>query len=167
MREITQIIYEFEELRKEVQEKLIGQEEEYQKEVYCEDCLEEDMAEKARELLKKYFKDKATLNNILYDLGYCQGDGAMVEFTLDDGKHYIEVQHNSYCRYYHENSFSITYPSGDYLTDKQEEKLKEKIIKMNEELKKYGYELIEQEYNREEIIETLSKNEYYADGTIY
>lgn len=167
MREITQKVYEFHELDKDIQEKLIEKEREYQTESYCEDFLQNDMTEKAKELLQKYFKDKAVFSKIYYSLGYCQGDGAMIEFEVEYYGKLIYVKHDNYCRYYHERSFCLEYPNYDYLTDKQEEKLKEKIYNMNYELMKYGYELIESEYSREDIEDILSENEYFIDGTIY
>lgn len=167
MREITQIIYEFKELSEEVQEKLIKQEIEYQKEAYCESFLKEDMEEKAKKLLEKYFKGKAIFSKIYYSLNYCQGDGAMIEFELEYYGKLIYIKHDNYCRYYHERSFCIEYPNYDNLTENQEVLLTDKIEKMNEELARHGYELIEQEHSREEIIDLLSDNEYYADGTIY
>lgn len=166
IKETKDIIYKFNELDKEIQEKLIEEEIEYQKEAYCECCLQEDMEEKAKELLKKYFKGKATFTDVYYSLGYSQGDGAMIAFTMDYYGKFVGVEHSMWCNYYHERSFAITSHDGNYLTDTQEEKLKEKIVKMNEELTKYGYELIEQEYDRAEIIDGLSENEYFANGEI-
>lgn len=167
MREITQKVYEFHELDKNIQEKLIEKEREYQKEAYFEDFLEEEMEEKAKELLYKYFKDKVIFSNVYYSLGYSQGDGAMVAFELKYYGKLIYVKHDNYCRYYHERSFCLEYPNYDYLTDNQEKQLKEKIYNMNYELMKYGYELIEAEYSREDIEDILSEREYFIDGTIY
>ena len=167
MREITQKIYNFNELSKEIQEKLIEKEKQYQKEAYCEDFLFEDMEEKAKELLQKYFKDKAVFSKIHYSLGYCQGDGAMIEFEVEYYGKLIYVKHDNYCRYYHEKSFCLEYPNYDYLTDKQEEKLKEKIYNMNYELAQYGYSCIEHEYCDEDIIYLLQENEYFENGERY
>lgn len=167
MREITQKVYEFHELDKDIQEKLIEKEREYQKESYCEDFLEYDMTEKAKKLLQKYFKQKAVFSGINYSLSYCQGDGAMIEFEVEYYGRLIYVKHDNYCHYYHERSFCLEYANYDYLTDNQEKQLKEKIYNMNYELMKYGYELIEQEYSEDDIIEILSENEYFIDGTIY
>ena len=44
-------IYNFEELKEEIQEKLIEKEKENQEEIYCESFLYDDMKEKAIELL--------------------------------------------------------------------------------------------------------------------
>lgn len=167
MREIKQTIYNFNELSKDIQEKLIENEKQYQKEAYCYDFLYSDMKEKAKELLKKYFKDNAVFTGVEYSLTYCQGDGAMIEFELKYYGKLIYIKHDNCCRYYHERSFTLEYPNYDYLTATQENKLKEKIYKMNYELMRYGYEIIEREYSNDEIIELLSENEYYEDGEIY
>ena len=167
MREITQKVYEFHELDKDIQEKLIEEERQYQKEAYCEDFLYSDMKDKAKQLLRKYFKDNAVFTDVEYSLNYCQGNGAMIEFELKYYGKLIHVKHDDYCHYYHERSFCLEYPNYDYLTDKQEEQLKEKIYNMNYELMRYGYEIIEREYSDDDIIEILNENEYYADGEIY
>lgn len=162
MREITQKVYEFHELDKNIQEKLIEKEKEYQKEAFCEDFLLEEMQEKAKILLQQYFGKNATFKNVYYSLNYCQGDGAMIEFELTYYNKPVTIK--QYGHYYHEKSFQIC---SYELTEKQEKQLKEKIYNMNYELMKYGYELIEQEYSEDDIIEILSENEYFIDGTIY
>ena len=45
--------------------------------------------------------------------------------------------------------------------------MKEKIYKMNCELSKYGYDLIEFEHENNEIIEILNEDEYFKNGEIY
>lgn len=162
MREITQKIYNFNELSKEIQEKLIEKEKEYQKEAFCNDFLLEEMEEKARILLEQYFGEKATFKNVYYSLNYCQGDGAMIEFELTYYNKPITIK--QYGHYYHEKSFQIC---SYELTEKQEKQLKEKIYKMNYELAQYGYILIEAEYSNDEIIEILQENEYFEDGSIF
>lgn len=156
-------IYEFKELKKEIQDKLIEEEREDQKDIYCEDCLLDDMKLKAIELLKKYFNNKATFKNVYYDLSYCQGSGAMIEFNLNYYNKPVEIKHNGF--YYHERSFSINIYE---LTEKQEKQLKNKIIKMNEELAKAGYSYIEyfDEMPDSEIINILSDFDYLENGEI-
>ena len=166
MREITQKIYNFSELDKNIQEKLIEKEIEIQKDFYCENFLYDDIKEKAKELLQKYFKGKAVFKNVYYSLNYCQGDGSMIEFELIYYNKLIFINHNN-GHYYHENSYCIEYLDCDFLTDNQEKQLKEKIYKMNRELTKYSYQLIEFECERKEIEEILSENEYFKNGEIY
>ena len=162
MREITQKIYNFNELDEEIQKKLIEKEKENQKELFCECFLLEKMQEKAKELLQKYFKNSATFGRVFYSLSYCQGDGAMIEFELKYYNKIVQVKHHGH--YYHEKSFQVC---SYELTEKQEKQLKEKIYKMNCELVKYGYDLIEFEYPDNEIIEILNEDEYFENGNIY
>ena len=220
MRIIEEKIYKFDELSKEVQEKLIEKEQENVRNDYAEFCLYDDMVEESKELLKKYFGSGAELTRVLYDLSYCQGSGAMIEFDInivDLNKKYkvfndeeirfltdkvivndIKVRHNN-SRYCHEYSFGIDYGyyncwnfediKDDYkitedgfntlwdrfdkLTDDSNKHYTDSefikdIIKMNEELARFGYNTIEDyEEDTDFVIENLSENEYYEDGSVY
>ena len=123
-------IYEFDELADEVKNKVLEREKQYQEMNYCDYQLYNDLKDKADELLKKYFNIKNGVNNINYDLSYCQGSGAMIEFDInieDLNKKYniltdeelrfindkdivnnIKIQHNN-GMYYHEYTFNIEY----------------------------------------------------------
>lgn len=166
MRTETKVIkiYNFDELSEDIKRKLIEKEIEYQHEAYCEDFLESDMKYKANELLKKYFKNNnATLKKVYYNLSYCQGDGAMFEFDLYYYNKHVQIQH--YGHYYHKYSFII---ADNYeLTEKQENQLKEKILKMFEDFEDYGWGLIDYRITEAEAIEILQENEYLEDGTIF
>lgn len=153
-------IYEFKELDKNIQEKLIEKEQQQIIEDYCTYCLYEDLEEKAKELLKKNFKN-AELKKIYYDFNYCQGNGVCLEFDLVYYNKDISIKQEG--RYTHERSFTIW---GD-ITEKQEDKLTEKIININRELKKYGYNLIENAATREEVILNLEKFNYLKNGNIF
>ena len=146
---------------------MIEEEKRSEAEFYLDNFLIEDMQEKAKELLKKYFGKNATFKNVYYSLAYCQGDGAMIEFDLYYYNKFVKIRHNGY--YYHKYSFIIddidTY--GEYLTDKQTEKLKEKIVKMNDELEKAGWHFIEYEPSDDEAIEFLKDNKYLENGEIF
>ena len=156
-------IYKFDELEENIQKRLIEKEIQYQSEFYCNYCLKDDMEEEAEILLKKYFKNNATLKNVYFDISYSQGSGAMIEFELTYYNKPITIkQHGYYC---HAKSFII---DNDYLlTDKQEEQLKWKIIEMNEELTKIGYNLIKNVETEEEAKEYLQGLEFLSDGSIY
>ena len=137
MQEITKVfkVYNLEELDEKIREKLIENKMEIIQNDYLESFLYEDMEQRARELLKKYFGDKAKFDKIQYSLSYCQGDGAMIEFNL---LYYNkELQIKNYWHYCHAKSFII---NGD-IDGVRYEKLYDKIINMNEELTKYGYNL--------------------------
>ena len=129
MRTIERKIYKFDELSKEVQDKLIEKEQENVRNDYLEFCLHDDMNYESEVLLEKYFKG-ANIKNVYYDLSYCQGSGAMIEFSInfeDLNKKYhivskeeerfltdkgvvnnIIVRHNDNF-YYHEYTFGIDY----------------------------------------------------------
>ena len=155
-------VYNFEELSEEVQNKLIEQEKENIYNNYMDLCLYDDMTFKAEELLQKYFGDKATLNHVYYSLSYCQGDGAMIEFELYYYNKLVKIHQSGF--YYHSRSFTIdTYE----LTEKQEEQLYNKIVKMNEELESYGWQLVGWEPEEAEAKENLKENKYLQDGTIF
>ena len=126
---------------------------EIEKNIYCDCCLKSDMEEKAKELLDKYFKG-AIFNNVYYSLGYCQGDGAMIEFSIEieDFNKYYHVFNNEEMkflldydiiekieviqsgRYYHKYAFDIN-------------------ICYNNAYWEYGYDDIKDDYN-------ISKNDF-------
>ena len=162
--EIQEIkIYNFNELNKDIQKKLIEKEIEYQNTAYIEDCLYYDMEEKAQELLNKYFKNNnAILKNIYYSLSYCQGDGAMFEFELNYYNKTVKIKHDGH--YYHKYSFII---DSWELSEKQEKQLKEKILKMFTDFESYGWELVDYRISEAEAIEILQENEYTENGSIY
>lgn len=162
MREVIKkfTIYEFKELDQNIQEKLIEEEQQQIVENYCTYCLYEELEEKAKELLKKNFKN-AELNNIYYDFSYSQGDGVCLEFDLVYFNKDISIKQEG--RYTHERSFTIW---GD-ITEKQEDKLVEKIININRELKKYGYNLIESVATRESAILSLEEFDFLKNGDIF
>lgn len=157
MRTITKKIdlYKFEELDKDIQEQLLDKEIEEQVEMYCEDCLHDDMLEQGRIGLQDMFDvdyEKASnmLNEVYYDLSYSQGSGAMIEFNIDietfNNKYniyneeemrliedkglinIIKIFHNDNF-YYHEYTFSIDYDESFYYWDYEDIKDDYKISK--------------------------------------
>ena len=156
-------IYDFDELSKEIQEKLIKKEEKGIRENEVDEFLEEEMEQLAIQLLEENFEEKAVFQDVYYSLSYCQGDGAMIEFDLNYCGKDVKIRHNPYCHYYHERSFEII---SDNLTENQENTLKEKIIKINTQLAKYGYEFIEED-RTEQAIEQLKDCMFYENGEIY
>ena len=75
--------------------------------------------------------------------------------------HIIQYEHY----YYYEKSFYIENESE--LTTKQYNILYKKIVDMNLELKKAGYDFIENVSTNYDIIENLQENEYLKDGTTF
>ena len=124
-------VYKFNELEKDVQEKVLERYTESEHDFYIDNDLYDDMVDLARCTLENYFKG-AKYNNIYYDLSYSQGSGAMVEFNIDlkdlnnkykmltdeevkkcsdIGYTNIKIYHNN-SNYYHERSFDIDW--NDY-----------------------------------------------------
>lgn len=166
MKEITKTIkvYDFEELSEKIQKKLIEEEKENIFESYLEWELYEDLTELAKEILQQHFGEKAIFNKIYYNLSYCQGDGAMIEFELE---YYGKLQTIKQCgRYTHSRSFSI---NGDFLGEKREKQLKEKIVEMNEDFteKAYSYVEIDNIIDNENAIENLKQYQYTENGNIF
>lgn len=221
MRKIEQTIYKFNELGKDIQEELINNEKETNRDEYIHWYLHDDMGSKASDLINDCFGIESDYLYTYYDLSYCQGSGAMVEFDInieDLNNKYkvftneeirfltdkgivnnIEVRHNN-SNYNHEYTFEVDYHyyglgvdfediKGEYdITEDEFNNLENKIdsllydgnkhynespfvkdiISMNEELTRYGYNIIENcEMDVDSIIGTLSECEYYIDGSVY
>lgn len=158
-------VYNFNELSKEVQKKVIEREEKEIRELEIEDFLKEEMEFYAQQLLEENFGDKAVFQNVYYSLSYCQGDGAMIEFDLVYYGKNLSIKHDKYCHYYHENSFEVI-ENDKELTELQYNTLKEKIIKINKQLAEYGYQFIEED-RTSQAIEQLKNCMFYGNGDIY
>lgn len=130
MRKITKNIYKYDELKEEVKEKVSERIKEKEQEFYNEVCLEADMDAFGNEYIKDTFGIDPDYLQVWYDLSYCQGSGAMVEFDITiyelNNKYHIftdeemrlindkgfidtiKVRHDN-PSYYHAYSFSINY----------------------------------------------------------
>ena len=159
-------IYEFEELKTEIQQALIENEARGIREIEIDEFLEEFLQNMAVNLLEENFEEKAVFQDVHYSLSYCQGDGAMIEFDLSYCNKNVQIRHNG-GMYYHERSFVIKEVDFDKkLTDKQYNQLKNKIIGINEQLTRYGYLFIEED-RTEQAIEQLKDCMFYENGDIY
>lgn len=157
-------VYEFEELKPDVQEKVIydfrGQNE------YS--FLSDDLNYQLMKLLKKY-KIKYDDLKLYYSLSYCQGDGLCFIGTFNFKGFSFTINHTGH--YYHKNSTEIfieDYSEDDELTemisnkvkDSVEQEFKEIYFKICEKLERLGYEMIEYEDSEEHIKEIIEINEY-------
>lgn len=153
MRTIEQTIYKFDELSKEVQNRLIEKYKEKEYDFYIDYELDNDMIELAKELLNDYFGANANYVSCMYDLSYSQGDGAMIEFNvylsellnfneiteftkeeikiLHDCGDLIKVRHKG--SYYHEYCFDFDYSDYTYFSDDWTDEMQEKLDKFMEE----------------------------------
>ena len=196
MRKVTKEydVYKFEELEKEVQEKVLDHYIEMSYECYLDNMLYDDMVELAKDSLQNYFKG-AEYQEIYYDLSYSQGSGAIVEFDIDlkylnnkykmlsqeeiDGLEdfggtNIKVYHNN-SHYYHERTFDIDW--NDYTDNDNFEKIQDKIdimidlfrediVLMNGEIARDGYNMLEDKTTFEQMaMDSINDLEFLSDGS--
>ena len=195
MEQVKINIYDFKELDKKIQERLIKDEAEIQADIYYETQLDNDMKDYACKLLRDNFKDSLFLN-VWYDLSYGQGSGAMITFDINiealNNKYKmltkkeiekieetdittISVKHWGY--YCHALSFDLDYQDYTFYIDnfdktqeklnKMIEKFKKDIIDMNKQLTKKGYEYRDFVSDRGTLIDILEENKYLKNGIIY
>lgn len=161
-------VYEFDELKDDIKKKVLEKEKEYMKESYIDCCLYDDMGCKASDLINDYFGITSDYLKTYYDLSYCQGSGAMVEFDINivdlNNKYkvfsneeisfmvdnniieYIDVRHDN-SNYYHEYTFSVNH---DYYNGYSYDDIKDKYgitEKDFETLDDRFYELVD-DYNK-------------------
>lgn len=197
MRTVGINVYKFDELEKDIQEKLIEVQEQDDYQFYLDYELDCDMNDIAQHLLEESFKG-AEYKRVYYDLSFSQGSGAMIEFDIDlkdiNSKYKmlskkeitrlenirfnteVRVYHNDNL-YYHENTFDVDYEDCTFYNDNMEDigrtidemikRFGEDIYSMNRELTKKGYALFDAFPNRDMAIFNLRENEYFKDGTIY
>lgn len=167
MKEVTKTfkVYEFNELDENLKGRLLENQINVCQNDYCEYYLKDDLSYYAEELLKKYFGKSAKLIDIYYDLSYCQGSGAMIEFEFKYYGKNIRIKHRG--NYYNAYTFILEYQDYEYLGEKREEQLKNKIVKMNKELEKYGCELIDYENFKSLAEEMLEEEMFLENGKIF
>ena len=179
------ILYKFDELSKDVQERVLEKYIDIEYQHYLEYCLYDDMENLARDLLQTYFKG-ANYTNIYYDLSYSQGSGSMIAFNIDledlnnkynklskeqikelesFGGTDIKVYHND-SHYYHEYTFAIDYNNFtmygyEWETFENEDEIEDKIDEMIKQFKKdivnMNKELSNSGYNQ------LENKEYFEE----
>lgn len=153
-------IYEFEELKPEIQEKVLN---------YFRNNNEFPfLSEELTELLKEKLEESKIGYNdslkIYYSLSYCQGDGFCFIGDFDYKDYKVLIKHIG--NYYHSNSVSIDIVKTD--TEGNEINAEENIYIEFKELYKsicrlcenQGYAEIEYENSEECIKENIKANEY-------
>lgn len=165
-------VYKYNELSKEKQEEILKEYQTRCSEDFANHFLEDELNEKAAELLQTNFKDiKTELIEVYYDLDYSQGSGAMIAFntTIEEiNKKYkklnneevqkiidvncndVIVQHYSGSRYYHENSFDVDYQDITYYEDNLEEidkKIDDMIELFKSDVYSINHDLVKYGYN--------------------
>ena len=160
-------VYKFNELKKDVKEKVLNSFRENNDYSFLNDTL----IYKLGELLKKY-KIEAVDLNLMYSLGYCQGDGLSFTGTYKWKEHTIFISRSG--NYYHKHSTDIYFKElgEEYDEDELTELVNEKIVETREkefkeiyykicdEIEKEGYKEIEDEDSEETIKEIIKMNGY-------
>lgn len=164
-------VFEFSELDKEVQKKVINH---FRNDGYFDNpqYLKEVMTEKLKEELEKAKMVEVEKPELHYSLSYCQGDGAMFTGKFEWNGWTVKIEHRGH--YYHERSTNIdmtkdTEEGEVYASVDELEHFEEKVyIPICLELKKVGYSVVDEEYSEEYITDLIEVNDYTfrKDGTI-
>jgi hypothetical protein len=167
MKKVEIEVYNYDELTEDIRLKLLEDEMKAQREFYIDTYLADDLKEKALSFIREefiHYRLKSEDIKVWYDLSYSQGSGAMVEFELIT-KQYDTIKIKQKGNYYHQYSFEIdTYLD---LSEDEENDLKEHIVRINNKLTNYGYNLIEREWDKEEALLYLREQEYYKNGRFF
>jgi len=155
-------VYKFEELKENIQEKVLNNFRENNDLMFLDEYLNNYL----EELLIKY---KILVNNdkyfkLYYSLSYCQGDGVCFIGNFEYKNFKIKIEHNF--NYYHKRSTDIYIYKEDKkgneieVTEKQEEHFKNIYYEICDLIEKAGYDYIDSENSEENIKELISINEY-------
>ncbi len=120
--------------------------------------LSEYMEEQGRELLEAEGFTNITIDGVYYSLAYCQGDGAMMEFSAERNGLYIKVKQSGH--YNHERSTSITVTNEEGEELESEEIEEDILVPLFKELATQGYNYIDAENEEEYIAENIRANDY-------
>jgi len=162
MRTETISVLQFDELKSEIQEKVI--------EKYREDLdypfLSDNLDEELNELLQKHkIKGEAT---IYYNLSYSQGSGCCFIGSFKWRNYNITIQHRSNLDY-HKRTVGIYIETrfGNEAKESINQEFEQIYSKICDRLEESGYNYIEAEQESENIAENIRINEYefLADGT--
>lgn len=119
--------------------------------------LSADMRERAGELLKGAGIE-ATTYRVYYSLGYCQGDGAMIELDGIWNGYGVSVRQSGH--YCHEYSTSIEVSDRETGEEVDKKDFQEVYVPLCIELEKYGYRIIEDANSDATVDEDIRANEY-------
>jgi len=174
MEQKTIIVYDFEELKEDIQEKVLN----HFRETNDYHFLEENLQEHLREILEEYKIKCLDEPRLRYSLGYSKGDGLSFvgAFEFQGVRFYCKEGNlsNYYC---HSNTIDIEMEEledeendGDLTEELQLIKIKEYEKTENEfnefyhdickKLEKIGYEEIEYQDSDENIKDNIQINEY-------
>lgn len=161
MKEITLKLYTYEELSKGAQEHALAEHNKDNYDPYLQSHLKNLVKEELDESKIKYGTDSV---NVLYSLGYSQGDGLMFEGTLyDDKDRTITIKHSGH--YYHSLSRTIDYPEA---SERDYANFEEVYTDICNKIEQAGYAAIRYNESEEAFINMCESNEFTfeEDGTM-
>lgn len=174
MKTITKVynVYEIGELSKGAQEvaraKWVENNDYYFLSDYLNERLHELLEEKGIKDTNDTSKAGTRPTQVLYSLGYSQGDGCMFEGDFIYKGYNVNVKHSG--RYYHFNSknITITDDEGNDIDRQIYEEFDALYIEICKELERLGYDFIEYEDSMEAFQESCDANGYNftSDGVM-
>jgi len=151
-------VYDFKELKQDVKDKVIERFREHNQYDFLTDNLKDELTEF---ILPKH-KIKIDYNfKIYYDLGYCQGDFFNF-YGVFNWKCYKVIIKS-------DNDITIETLQGNDAKDSIYQEFEELYKDICKAMKKFGYDLIEEEDKEENIIDIIDCNDYkfLSNGEIY
>lgn len=161
----TYQVYTFNELPPEAQEKALQKWREGNDYPFLEDEMRQWLDEKLAEAKIEVVDGL----KMFYSLGYCQGDGAMFEGRFRWDGCDVGVKHDGHYNHYNSKVIELTDPeTGEYCEDEKAERFNTLYVDLCKDLAKWGYALIENEDDPDNIKETFEANGYMftEDGRI-
>ena len=121
--------------------------------------LEDYMTELCIELLEE--NEIVGKPTVMYDLSYCQGDGAMFEGSFEWKGYTIDIKHSGHYYHYNSKDMSIYDKDGDEIVAGDIDiDFNNLYVEICDKLERAGYKYIEEEREEENILDTIRANEY-------
>lgn len=175
----TYNVYKLEEITPEAQEKARAKWSEKNDYYFLSDYLNEKLHELLEEKGIKDLNDTSKAGTrptqVIYSLGYSQGDGCMFEgdyiYTHKDKKYVITVKQSGRYTHYNSKTFYTHNEEGEEVDnwEEVEDAFNADYKDICKELERQGYNFIEYEDSMESFQEACDANEYtfLEDGTMF
>lgn len=168
MREVTQKIYQFNELKPEIQKKIIDKHRQ-ENTFFDEMIFREHMNYMWEELLRLYKIEPKRNEKLYYNLNHCQGDGVCFVGGFQWNDYYVKITHQGH--YYHEKSvdFQIEDNEGNDVQEDVYSEFQNLFENICGELEDKGYSYLDETETEEYIKQNIEINEYeyYEDGRMF
>lgn len=162
MRKIEVEVFEFSELKPEIQDRVINK--------FREDndfpFLSDDLTEYCKAILEESNIEILRDFTVLYDLSCSQGSGFQFMGVFKWKDYTIHIKHSGH--YYHEKCVDIDIINNEGDSVEDDKNFKELFESICNKCEKCGYDIIEAEQSEENIKENIKLNEYefYENGRI-